>query len=153
MNGLPAKFSFCQGVDKSERVEDFCQGISLNAVVTNSVLLMMHFCRQSRRHQIFLHLLLLCNKIRHVFMCSFFANFASHKKTSYYPRSSTETREGYNLTLPFVVFRGTHIYLSYFRRSLTKMQGDYHDTLYSGLQQKVGIQPLYRYEGHFDHFL
>ena len=25
--------------------------------------------------------------------------------TSYYPRSSTDTRDGYNLTLPFVVFR------------------------------------------------
>ena len=50
--------------------------------------------------------------------------------TSYYPRSSTETREGYNLTLPCVVFRGTYIYSSYYWRFLTKMQGGYHNTLY-----------------------
>ena len=50
--------------------------------------------------------------------------------TSYYPRSSTETREGYNLTLPFVVFRGNYVYSSYYRWFLTKMQGGYHDTLY-----------------------
>ena len=59
----------------------------------------------------------------------------NYKITSYYPRSSTETREGYNLTLPFVVFRGTYIYSSYYWRFLTKMQGGYHNTLYLIVQQ------------------
>ena len=44
-------------------------------------------------------------------------------------RPKLESLEGYNLTLPLVVFRGNYIYSSYYRRFLTKMQGGYHDTL------------------------
>ena len=58
--------------------------------------------------------------------------------TSYYPRSSTDTRDSYNLTLSFVVFRvvqGSSVQVvvfnsSYYRRFLIKMQGGYHDTFY-----------------------
>ena len=58
--------------------------------------------------------------------------------TSYYPRSSTDTRDSYNLTLSFVVFRvvqGSSVQVvvfnsSYYLRFLIKMQGGYHDTFY-----------------------
>ena len=63
---------------------------------------------------------------------------SNHLRTSYYPRSSTDTRDSYNLTLSFVVFRvvqGSSVQVvvfnsSYYRRFLIKMQGGYHDTFY-----------------------
>ena len=94
-------------------------------------------------------MLLFCNTISNSVNAIVQCTLLIHKHTSYYPRSSTDTRDSYNLTLSFVVFRvvqGSSVQVvvfnsSYYRRFLIKMQGGYHDTfdliVQQYLQQKI----------------